>query len=183
MFAEFSPFLDQPKTILDVGSGSCHVSQLLLDKGYDTTSLDITNFSLVEGIEPMTYDGFNMPFPDKSFDLALVLFTLHHTLDPERVLGETARVARHIIVMEDIVKNRVHQVATWSMDSLLNLEFSGQAHNNKSDQGWRNLFDLLELREVGSRQRWAYGVMCQQTYSLTQKTNNSGYKLNRNPTP
>jgi ubiquinone/menaquinone biosynthesis C-methylase UbiE len=169
MFEEFSQFLEQPKTILDVGSGSCHVSELLLDKGYDVTSLDVANFSLVAGLEPMTYDGFNMPFGDQKFDLALVLFTLHHTLDPERVLAETARVARRIIVMEDIVRNRVHQVATWGMDSLLNLEFFGQAHNNKSDQCWRDLFDLLGLRESGVRQRWAYGIMCQRTYSLDQK--------------
>ena len=102
----------------------------------------------------------------------LLGLSLHHTLDPERVLGETARVARRIIVMEDIVKNRAHQFATWGMDSLLNLEFSGQPHHNKSDEGWRNLFDLLGLRETGVRQRWAYGVMCQQTYSLAQNGDN-----------
>jgi ubiquinone/menaquinone biosynthesis C-methylase UbiE len=39
-------------------------------------------------------DGHNLPFPDRSFDLVVSSFALHHWQDPLRILDEMARVLR-----------------------------------------------------------------------------------------
>ncbi|MCI0649618.1 MAG: class I SAM-dependent methyltransferase [Chloroflexi bacterium] len=166
MVAEISPFFNNPRQILDVGCGSCNITELLREQNYEVMPLDVTDYSLVGSITPTLYDGQTMPFEDQAFDLAIILTTLHHTPDVARILAEAARVATQIIVMEDVYKNNLHKHATWWLDSLINLEFSGHPHSNKSDQAWRALFTQLGLSVVAVKQRWFLGVMWQLTYRL-----------------
>ena len=53
-----------------------------------TTDAGLTNLEFVCG------DGYALPFPDGTFDLALCTYAFHHLLEPARLLGEMARVAR-----------------------------------------------------------------------------------------
>lgn len=48
------------------------------------------------------FDGKTLPYRDKSFDVAFLIFVLHHADDPSILLREASRVARHaVIVVED----------------------------------------------------------------------------------
>jgi SAM-dependent methyltransferase len=99
-----------------------------------------------------------MPFDDRAFDCALLVTTLHHTYDPVQVMMEAARVADRLIIVEDVTHGQLHKWLTRGMDKLLNLEFFGTLHNNKSDGDWRNLFADLELYMVSSDQKWLFGA-------------------------
>jgi len=168
MFADISPFFARPKRILDVGAGTCNTTEVLRNEGYNVIPLDVIDFSIVDGIRPLLYDGANMPFKIGAFDLAVVLTTLHHAIDVERVLAETTRVSKKIIIIEDVYKNWLHKYATWWLDSLINLEFVGHPHNNKCDRDWRALFERLGLELLAVKQRWSLGIMWQLTYNLAQ---------------
>jgi SAM-dependent methyltransferase len=51
---------------------------------------------------PVTvFDGFQMPFSEKSFDAVMFVDVLHHTTDPMVLLSEAKRVAAKAIVIKD----------------------------------------------------------------------------------
>ncbi|MDH5682420.1 MAG: SAM-dependent methyltransferase, partial [Spirochaetota bacterium] len=70
----------------------------------------------------------------------------HHTSDARNLLSQAQKVARRIIIMEDIYSNRFQRFITQHMDSLANLEFYGHPHSNRSDSEWRDLFSELGLQ-------------------------------------
>ncbi|MCH2440074.1 MAG: class I SAM-dependent methyltransferase [Candidatus Poseidoniia archaeon] len=45
----------------------------------------------MKGLDPVIFDGKQIPFEDDAFDLAIVLTVLHHTSNPEEVLREAMR--------------------------------------------------------------------------------------------
>lgn len=162
----FASYLRPDETILDVGSGICDITNLLINRGHPVTALDVDDFSYVAAIQPVIYDGEVMPFADKQFDTALILTVMHHTPHPEIILREAARVARRVIITEDIYYNTPHKYATFFMDSLLNLEFTGHPHTNKTDKQWRTLFQKEGLRVVGEKSMGSFAVLRHRMYVL-----------------
>lgn len=150
--------------VLDVGAGTCLFVELLRARGCDVTPLDVVDCSAVPAIAPLLYDGRKIPAADDAYDVALIAFVLHHTPDPDAVLREAARVARRLIVMEDLLDGRLHGAFTKIWDSVLNLEFFGHPHSNRSDEGWRSTFAALGLAvEKTDRYRsmgFRHGVYC-----------------------
>ena len=141
-----SPYLKKDELILDIGPASCTVTEALIDQGLRVFPLDVENFSIVDKVLPTLYDGDRMPFRDNQFDTSLILFVLHHTPDPAKVLAEAKRVSKKIIILEDIVTSPAHKSLTAALDSLINLEFYDQPHTNKSDKEWRAVFENLGLK-------------------------------------
>lgn len=141
----FLPLLEKNDTILDVGSGGGLVMQHLRNSGFEVTGLDISDLSYAPETKPIVYDGVKMPFQDNAFDVALLLTVLHHTPVPETVLKETARVAKKVIIIEDIYSNKIQQYLTYWMDGFINWKFSPCPRTNKTDEGWMNTFSALQL--------------------------------------
>ncbi len=140
------PYLNKGERILDIGPASCTVTETLIKRGLDIIPLDVENFSIIDEVLPILYDGDKMPFKDDQFDTSMILFVLHHTPDPAEVLKEAKRVSKKILVFEDIVTSPAHKSLTAALDSLMNLEFYDQPHTNKRDDEWRILFDELGLK-------------------------------------
>lgn len=145
------PFLNKKSFILDIGTGTCNISEILMKEGYNITPLDIKDLSFVDNIKPILYDGNKIPFDDNKFDIALILMVLHHTPYPEKIIEEAKRVSKKIIIIEDIYTNMFHKYITYFFDSLINLEFINHPHTNKSDKLWGDLFHKLELKIIETR--------------------------------
>lgn len=163
------PYLKEAKSILDVGSGSCHIANSLLNKGYSVVALDISNESYIEDLSPILYSGSHIPFENKSFDTAIIITVLHHTKNPEQIVQEASRVATEIVIIEDVIRNKFHKYITWFLDSLLNLEFLGHPHSNKTDSEWRDVFNNLDLEILNTQHKWSFIFMYQITYHLRPK--------------
>ena len=143
--AEIGSYLDFADRVLDVGAGNCILCQELGRRGYDVVPVDLRNLSFVDEIVPIAYDGTTLPFGDDSFDVALVITVLHHAPDPDAVLAEVRRVARRIIVIEEIYENSFEKYLTYAIDSLFNLQFFSHPRSNRTDAGWREAFQGLRL--------------------------------------
>ncbi len=152
--------------IIDIGSGSCNISDLLIKKSFDVIPVDVKDLSMVENIKPVIYDGASLPFKNNHFDVALVLFVLHHCKYPEKILSETVRVSRKIIIMEDIYDNELHKLLTYAFDSALNQEFINHPHSNKKDNDWKLLFKELGLDVTSAKYESWYSIMKHATYCL-----------------
>jgi ubiquinone/menaquinone biosynthesis C-methylase UbiE len=142
---EIGSYLDLGDRVLDVGAGNCILCQQLGRRGHDVIPVDVKNLSFVDEIVPIAYDGTTLPFGDDSFDVALVITVLHHAPDPDAVLGEVRRVARRIIVIEEIYDNSFEKYLTYAIDSLFNLQFLNHPRTNRTDAGWREAFQSLRL--------------------------------------
>jgi SAM-dependent methyltransferase len=90
------------------------------------------------------YDGSRIPFDDNTFDLAMCITVLHHIPDNEASLRELRRVAKRVVVIEDLTVNTVNRYFTYFFDSLCNNDwFKSPPHTNRSDPEWRSLFQRL----------------------------------------
>lgn len=135
-----TPHMAVRDTVLDIGTGTGNVCAVLRERHYRVTPLDVEDLSFSDTVQPTIYDGVTMPYPANTFMVALLLTVLHHTPDPEAVLSEAARVARRVIIIEDIYDSTFHKYLTFFCDSLFNAEFRGHPHSNKSDSAWQMLF-------------------------------------------
>lgn len=135
--------------ILDIGTGNGGLVHGLRKEGYTVETVDVKNISFFPEVQPIVYDGSRLPFADKSFDTGLIITVLHHTPDPAAIIDEACRVSRNrLVIMEDIYRNPLQKHLTFFTDSLVNLEFQGHPHTNKSDAEWKALFEEKGLKLV-----------------------------------
>jgi SAM-dependent methyltransferase len=89
-------------SLLDVGCGDGFMAALLRDQ---------CALSRVEGVDvlvrdkvdiPVTsFDGRNLPWPDRSWDFVMAVDVLHHVEDQQALLADMLRVARRAVVLKD----------------------------------------------------------------------------------
>ncbi len=133
-------------------------------------ALDVQNLSYFESVKPILYDGSEMPLRDDEFETALLSSVLHHTSVPEVVLAEAARVARRLVVIEDVPRGRFHRHVTNLADSLMNLEFKGHPHSNRPDASWQRTFERMGLWITERRERWRPLGIWQVAYVLESRS-------------
>ena len=140
-----SPWISREDHLLEVGSGPGSVLCEFREAGFQIDAVDVTDTSFSASLRPTLYNGRDMPYANNTYDTALLLTVLHHTSEPDEILLETARVARRIIVLEDVYDGPWQRKYTKVADSITNLEFFGHPHSNRSDAEWRESFTRLNL--------------------------------------
>lgn len=143
---ELEKYLDKKDSIVDIGAGTCNIDEILREKNFNVNPIDIGNSSFVDHINPLIYDGRKIPFSDDAFSAALIITVLHHAPQNEKIIEEARRVSKKIIIIEDIYSGAIHKYITFFMDSLINFEFLGHPHSNRSDKEWRDLFLKMGLK-------------------------------------
>jgi len=103
--------------ILEIGSGEGSILKRLsdLDFGQELFSVEISE-SAVASIrrrsipcvqECLLFDGYDIPYQDHQFDLAILSHVLEHVEHPRKLLQEAARVAPYVFLevpLEDTVR-------------------------------------------------------------------------------
>lgn len=138
--SQITTYIPKGSSVVDIGSGLGHVSKLLKDSGYKVTSLDKNRKPLFSDLNFVLTDGKNTQFREKQFDVSLLLTVLHHEKDPKQLFSEAARISRKIIIIEDVYTGDFQKYFTFFIDSLLNWEWSGHPHSNKSVEKWEKFF-------------------------------------------
>ncbi len=138
--------------ILDVGSGPGVVAyQISKDYQANVQCVDIKNRHRTE-LPFQVYDGQHLPYKNGEFDIVLLIFTLHHCQNPNKVLSEAKRVCRwRIIVFEDRYKTHFQLVFLMIMDFLLNfLSGTSTPFKFKTVKDWLKTFQKqgLSIRDI-----------------------------------
>ncbi|MCR9183003.1 MAG: class I SAM-dependent methyltransferase [Flavobacteriaceae bacterium] len=166
----FKEYLPSHSKIIDIGTGSGQFSLVLKEDGHQITSVDIKDKTNTNFITPTVYDGEKLPFENNSFDISMLITVLHHCPNPEKVFQEAVRVSKsRIFVLEDVYSNFVMKYLTWWMDSLMNLEFFGHPHTNKSEAAWEDLFKDNKLGVIYKKKVKVLGIFNQVAYVLEKK--------------
>lgn len=100
--AAMGPYVEPGERVLDFGAGRGDFMKLVSQRlGAEVVGIDIIDYR-DEGVEVLLFDGQTIPLPDKSVDVAMAAFVLHHTRDQDAVIREMKRVARRrLVVFED----------------------------------------------------------------------------------
>jgi alpha-1,6-mannosyltransferase len=145
------------RRVLDLGGGEGYVAAALRRRTDAwVCAADLGPYRRVPA-PYVSYDGARLPFPAGAFDTTLLLLTLHHCGDPDRVLDEAVRVThRRLIVTESVYRSRLDRFWLDRLDGRLNRCRHGGAMPVplafRSPAGWQALFASrgLRLRET----RW-----------------------------
>jgi len=115
------PYLPAGGSVIDIGAGGCRIAELLgTDGRFSVTAVDVVDHNVTE-VPMQLYDGERLPFPDKSFDAALLVFVLHHAEHPEVLVREALRVTRStVVVIEDAPETRAERWCWRAWDYVLN---------------------------------------------------------------
>jgi ubiquinone/menaquinone biosynthesis C-methylase UbiE len=96
-----------PKSVLDAGTGTGLFASSFWGHGLKVTGVDSRADMILEAVKQVPEAHFqraeleNLPFADRSFDLAFLGLVLHETDNPVRALQEAGRVAsKGIAVLE-----------------------------------------------------------------------------------
>ena len=143
----FKEFVPRASRVLDIGGGwGFYAEPLKRSRDCDVTVLDV--------VEPrfrkapvVLYGGEKFPFPDRSFDVSLLVTMLHHVPKPETVLAEAKRVTRRaVIIVEDLYRTTAGRFWTILRDRFYNLEFVGHPCQFRKKEEWLRCFRKLGLR-------------------------------------
>lgn len=123
-------------SVLEIGAGEGALLARLaeLDFAHDLHALDVSP-SAVEATRQRAiprvtsadvFDGYQVPYEDGCFDLAVLSHVLEHVEHPRRLLAEAARVARHV-VLEVPLEDTWRSPREWVPDSLGHINFYSPA--------------------------------------------------------
>jgi SAM-dependent methyltransferase len=146
-----APLLPKSARVLDVGCGDGLLDQALLDMRPDLRieGVDV----LVRAGTPIPvreFDGWQLPFGDGEYDVAMAVDVFHHAADAEALMGEMKRVTRGPLVIKDhllhgLPSELILRVMDWVGNSRygVRLPFSYW-----SEAEWRSAWDRCGIRPV-----------------------------------
>ena len=158
--------------LLDLGSGDGYIAEQLLQKNLDVTKIDVENYDN-SGENITLYDGKVLPYQNKSFNLVMVNFILHHTHNLLDILQEVIRVSdKYIIISEDIIDTYFDKI----LGTIHAITYDGIDYKNNfhSSQEWNKIFSGLNLQVIKTidipRMTWKMYKKKQKIYLLQINT-------------
>ena len=108
LLEQVSEWLPAEGPVLDLGSGTGHLSALLeRERGLEVVTADVSDLHVVGPPPVLIADGV-LPFGERTFSAALLFFMLAYPNDPAGVLAEAARVTRGpIILVQSLYSGRL----------------------------------------------------------------------------
>jgi ubiquinone/menaquinone biosynthesis C-methylase UbiE len=160
-----APHLGAAPAVLDVGCGAGYVAwQIEQRYGCAVHAVDVGDFRRVPVGRFSVFDGLRLPFPDRSFDVVLLSFVLHHMPDVYKpfLLGEARRVSRgKVLVLEDTPANPLDRLFSWWHGERFRRRVgSREAFGFLSGAEWARLFARMgfDTRHV-PLSRWCRSVL------------------------
>jgi ubiquinone/menaquinone biosynthesis C-methylase UbiE len=150
MCKECKEYINEGSKILDLGCGSGIAGQTFA-KFFkaEVAGTDIEDWRIVK--MPFKKScGIDIPFPDKSFDIVLISYVLHHSLDAAGLLNNAKKVAKDkIIIYEDIPEGFISK-AICKLHSAITLIIHRGTNKPqfKTKKQWEELFAKLQLTVI-----------------------------------
>ncbi len=146
--------------VLDIGSGSGYLAKLIqLERKADVTCLDVVDCNRTD-LPTVIFDGINLPFADRKFDVVLLSFVLHHAgKDQLKLLAEAKRVCRgKIIIYEDEAVSGSKSLFSKAHGGIYNWMYGTTTPcKHRSVKDWLRVFRENELRVEEKKSDWGMG--------------------------
>ena len=148
----FSPAIDGG-FLLDVAAGACDIGDALTRQSRWRVvglALNAGGLRMARHSLAVVGDAFELPFSDDAFDVVTASLFFHHLSDDDcvRVLGSMYRVARRMIIVNDLHR---HQLAYLSIVVLTRLFSRSVMVRNDGPLSVRRAFRVDELARIARR--------------------------------
>jgi len=150
MCLDCQDFIKKGSKILDLGCGSGIVGKSF-QKFFqaEVIGVDVQD----NRIYPIPFeliDGKKLPFPEKSFDVVLISYVLHHSEDPTLLLKEAKRVARDkIVIYEDLPEGFLSRIICKIHGISFDKIFRNQSQTSfKLKKEWEKIFREIRLNTI-----------------------------------
>jgi len=153
MILKIKDFVKEGEKILDFGCGSGILAKKLKEKlKVEVFGVDVVD-ERIEKIPFQKIDGKKIPFENKSFDTILISFVLHHTENPIEILKEAKRVAKKIIIFEDLPENFLGKIRCYFHFWSWALLSKGKSKNFNffKEKEWEKIFENLNLKLIAKK--------------------------------
>lgn len=146
-----SPFIPDRASLLDIGCGDGQLARCIASRRSDIAvqGVDVA-LRRVSNIPTQIYDGRKIPYPDRSFDIVMLIDVLHHATDSVHLLREASRVSRTGVLIKDHVAE-----SEWDQWTLRGMDYIANARHGLhlpsrywSWSEWNAAFDELGLRRM-----------------------------------
>jgi SAM-dependent methyltransferase len=126
--------------VLEIGCGDGAILDRLAGDGFGArfTGLEISPSAIkcaqkrnIPNLVVQLFDGYELPFPEKSFDLAILSHVIEHVEYPRKLIREAARVAKNVFIEvpledtwrlpEDFVFDRVGHINFYNAKTIRSL--------------------------------------------------------------
>jgi ubiquinone/menaquinone biosynthesis C-methylase UbiE len=140
-------------SVLDVASGGCDIGEALAKRrNRRVVSLDMNprGLKLAEQTVPVAGDALQLPFADSTFDAVICSLFFHHLTNADcvSVLREMWRVARRIVIVNDLHRNRVAHASIRILSALFS---RSTMFRNDSAASVRRAFRSTELGDIAEK--------------------------------
>ena len=137
-------------SVLDVAAGGCDVGEALASRRKcRVVSLDMNprGLKMARQTASVAGDALQLPFADRTFDAVICSLFFHHLTTAEcvSVLREMWRVARRIVIVNDLHRNRVAHASIRVLSALFS---RSTMFRNDSAASVRRAFRPAELVDV-----------------------------------
>ena len=143
------------KTALDVATGGGHVARRLREQGFEVITLDPAPGMRADVLASAEH----IPFADGSFDTVATRITPHHFVDIRGAIGEMARVAGRVVLVEDTLYDSKEVEEAELLHDPTHVR-------SYSEQEWRSFLEAagLGVEEVElQKKRRDFGAWCDRT--------------------
>jgi SAM-dependent methyltransferase len=134
------------ETALDVATGGGHVARRLREAGFNVVTADPAPGMQAD----VVCRAEDLPFADASFDTVATRIAPHHFSDIRASVGEMARVARRVVLVEDTL------FESEEMEEIERLYHDPTHVRSYSEEEWRSFLEQagLEVEEVAFEEKW-----------------------------
>jgi 2-polyprenyl-3-methyl-5-hydroxy-6-metoxy-1,4-benzoquinol methylase len=145
--------------VLDIGCGNGYLAELIAkNKKAQVICVDVDDFNQTN-IPTILFDGVNLPFADRRFDVVILSFVLHHSEFQQELLSEAARVCRgKIIIYEDETMVGAEAIMGTAHQKIWNFFNSQEGKvTYHSPAQWREIFAQNNLEILEEKREFSLG--------------------------
>lgn len=132
MFEQLKPYLDSGCSVVDVGCGSGDFGRVLAQSGYQVGLADTIDWRTDRVAKKLPFTFVQDDYVHAArhaYDVATLCTVLHHSDNPELLLEECCRVAKHrVVILESVTgveaEYRLHRHVTTVVDWFYNNVFT-----------------------------------------------------------
>ena len=144
------------RTLLDVGCGDGTLASAVVRRRPEVEPSGVEIRARPHTAIPVReFDGRQLPYADRSYDVVMLVDVLHHAEEPDLLLREAARVAANSVIIKD------HLTGAWlSHERLRLMDWVGNIGHGVplryaywSPAQWEDSFRRAGLQEVERRER------------------------------